>query len=203
MAKLISQSCGELQPAVCLSRGYATIWRRPIHSWTSDKPQKQATAKQPGQLSASIADWIVSQHIQPLFDGEKCVLLLCAWKPAFLRSGHNFVQIVQLLESNNCNATKNDSKPKRTYRWMLLTSMVRNGMVLQRLQRFVTWLVGILTDCYYKELIDIGAKSAFSIWHRAQYVRDIGKLILEGRLFTLWTLSICKNDFYTKRKLIS
>ena len=22
------------------------------------------------------------------FDGEKCVLLLCAWKPAFLKSGH-------------------------------------------------------------------------------------------------------------------
>ena len=25
-----------------------------------------------------------------MFDGEKCVLLLCAWKPAFLRSGHIF-----------------------------------------------------------------------------------------------------------------
>ena len=32
--------------------------------------------KQPGQLSA------------PIFDGEKCVLLLCVWKPAFLKSGH-------------------------------------------------------------------------------------------------------------------
>ena len=32
--------------------------------------------------------WIVSQRVQLLFDGEKCVLLLCAWKLAFLRSGH-------------------------------------------------------------------------------------------------------------------
>ena len=49
-----------------------------------NKPQQ----KQPGQLSASIPGWIVSQHVQLSFDGEKCVLLLCAWKPAFLRSGH-------------------------------------------------------------------------------------------------------------------
>ena len=32
MAKLISQSCGELQPAVCLSRGYGATRRRPVHS---------------------------------------------------------------------------------------------------------------------------------------------------------------------------
>ena len=31
---------------------------------------------------------LVSQRAKLLFDGEKCVLLLCAWKPAFLRSGH-------------------------------------------------------------------------------------------------------------------
>ena len=36
-----------------------------------NKPQQ----KQPGR-------------VQLLFDGEKCVLLLCAWKPAFLKSGH-------------------------------------------------------------------------------------------------------------------
>ena len=45
MAKLISQSCSELLPALCLSRGYAAIWRWPEHSWMSDRPQKQATAK--------------------------------------------------------------------------------------------------------------------------------------------------------------
>ena len=54
-----------------------------------NKPQQ----KQPGQLSASIAGWIVSQRVQLLFDGEKCVLLLCAWKPAFLKSGHKYYMI--------------------------------------------------------------------------------------------------------------
>ena len=49
MAKLVSQSCGELQPAVCLSRGNGAILRRPEHSWTSGKPQKQATAKAANQ----------------------------------------------------------------------------------------------------------------------------------------------------------
>ena len=49
-----------------------------------NKPQQ----KQPGQLSASIPSLIVSQRVQLLFYGEKCVLLLCAWKPAFLKSGH-------------------------------------------------------------------------------------------------------------------
>ena len=48
-----------------------------------NKPQQ----KHPGQLLASIP---VSQPVQPLFDCEKCVLLLCTWKPGFLKSGHNF-----------------------------------------------------------------------------------------------------------------
>ena len=78
-----------------------------------------------------------------------------------------FVQIVRSLESNNCNATTNNSKPKKTYRWMFWISMVRNGMVLQKLQHFVTWLAGISTDFYCKELIEIGTKPAFSVWHWA------------------------------------
>ena len=59
-----------------------------------NKPQQ----KQPRQLSASIPGWIVSQRVQLLFDGEKCVWLLCAWKPAFLRSGHIYIYA---KESNN------------------------------------------------------------------------------------------------------
>ena len=38
--------------------------------------------------------------------------------------------------------------------------MVRNGLVLQKLQCFVKWLAGISTDLYYKELIEIGTKPA-------------------------------------------
>ena len=54
----------------------------------SDKPQKQATAKA-AQATFSINTWLnCSQRVQLLFDGEKCVLLLSAWKPAFLKSGH-------------------------------------------------------------------------------------------------------------------
>ena len=48
----------------------------------------------------------------------------------------NFVQIVRSLESNNRNVTTNDSKPKKTYRWMLWISMVRNGMVFTELVAF-------------------------------------------------------------------
>ena len=51
-----------------------------------NKPQQ----KQPRQLSASIHASIVSQYIQLSFDGEKCVLLLCAWKASFLKSSHIF-----------------------------------------------------------------------------------------------------------------
>ena len=49
-----------------------------------NKPQQ----KQPRQLSASILLLIVSQCIKLLFNGEKCVLLLYAWQPAFLKSSH-------------------------------------------------------------------------------------------------------------------
>ena len=49
--------------------------------------------KQPGQLSASVLAWIVSQSIQLSFDGEKCVLLLCLWNVAFLKSGHTYTYV--------------------------------------------------------------------------------------------------------------
>ena len=49
-----------------------------------NKPQQ----KQPRQLSASIPACIVSQRLQLSFNGEKCVLMLCARKVAFVKSGH-------------------------------------------------------------------------------------------------------------------
>ena len=48
MAKLISQSYGESQLAVGLSRGYKSIKRLPESSWIHDKAQEQAIA---------IAEW--------------------------------------------------------------------------------------------------------------------------------------------------
>ena len=50
--------------------------------------RKGPQQKRPGQLSASVPGLIVSQRVQLSFDGEKCVLLLCAWKATFLKSGH-------------------------------------------------------------------------------------------------------------------
>ena len=58
MIKFISHVCGELQLAVHLSRED----RLPKDSWMSDKPQKQTTAKQPGQPSAPIPTWTEYSH---------------------------------------------------------------------------------------------------------------------------------------------
>ena len=48
-------------------------------------PRNKPQLKQPRQLSASILARNVSQCVHLLFDGEICVLLLCAWKLAFLK----------------------------------------------------------------------------------------------------------------------
>ena len=84
-----------------------------------------------------------------------CYFELQGWRSK--KYFQNFVQIVRLLESNNFNATTNDLKPRTTYQWTW-NSMVTNGMVLQKLQRSVTWFAGILTDFYYKRLIEISIK---------------------------------------------
>ena len=76
-----------------------------------------------------------------------------------------FIQIVQSLESDKYNATKNDLKPKKTYQWMLWISMVTNRIGLLKLWCFVMWNASILRDFYYKKFTEIGAKPAFSIWH--------------------------------------
>ena len=82
MTKLISQK------AICSSRGDGAIWRPPEHSWTSDKPQKQATAKAPwATFSTNI--WLNCQVLcAAIIWWWKCALLLCAWKAAFLKSSH-------------------------------------------------------------------------------------------------------------------
>ena len=43
---------------------------------------------QPGEILLSMTCRIVSYCEQLWFDGEKCVLMLYAWKPAFLKSSH-------------------------------------------------------------------------------------------------------------------
>ena len=45
MANIISQSCGDFQQGGCLYKPTSGIQWTPEHSWTSDRPQKQASAK--------------------------------------------------------------------------------------------------------------------------------------------------------------
>ena len=54
MAKLISQSCGELQPAVCLPRGYGLFEGDPSTRGRLTSLRNKPQQKQPRQLSASI-----------------------------------------------------------------------------------------------------------------------------------------------------
>ena len=74
----LSACQGDMQPF----EGHPDTWGRLTS--LRNKPQQ----KQPGLLSVSIPGWIVSQRVQLSFDGEKYVLLLCAWKAAFLKSSH-------------------------------------------------------------------------------------------------------------------
>ena len=45
MAYIINQSCGDFQQGGCLYKPTNGIQWTPEHSWTSDRPQKQASAK--------------------------------------------------------------------------------------------------------------------------------------------------------------
>ena len=45
MAHIISQLCGDFQQVGCLYKPTSGIQWTPEHSWTSDRPQKQASAK--------------------------------------------------------------------------------------------------------------------------------------------------------------
>ena len=45
MAYIINQSCGDFQQGGCLDKPTSGIQWTPKHLWTSDRPQKQASAK--------------------------------------------------------------------------------------------------------------------------------------------------------------
>ena len=85
MATLISQSCDKLQPSFCLSRGYGAIWRWPECLWTSDKPQKQATAKNfQNQYMPALLVHVYSYRLMVKSLPYWCV---CGHQP-FLKSSH-------------------------------------------------------------------------------------------------------------------
>ena len=75
MADIINQSCGDFQQGGCLCKPTSGIQWTPEHSWTSDKPQKQASACQ----HLAVVYWqLVSLLIELFIDDENCSLTWCA-----------------------------------------------------------------------------------------------------------------------------
>ena len=76
MAKHISQSCGESQLAVCLSRGDGAILRILEHLWTPNKPQKQATAKA-ARVTFSTNNWLNIMYTAIFWWWKVCLAVVC------------------------------------------------------------------------------------------------------------------------------
>ena len=77
MAYIINQSCGDFQQGGCLYKPTSGIQWTPEHSWTSDRPQKQASAK--ADLSTFGSGVLaVSLLMELSIDGENCSLTWCA-----------------------------------------------------------------------------------------------------------------------------
>ena len=70
MAYIINQSCGDFQQGSCLYKPTSGIQWTPEHLWTSDKPQKQASAK--ADLS-TFGSGLVSLLMELSIDGENCL----------------------------------------------------------------------------------------------------------------------------------
>ena len=76
MAKHISQLCGESQMAFCLSRGDGAILRILERSWTSNKPQKQATAKA-ARVTFSTNNWLNIMCTAIFWWWKVCLAVVC------------------------------------------------------------------------------------------------------------------------------
>ena len=97
MAKLISQSCGESQYAVCFSREDRAIWRPPEHSWMSDRLKKKAWVKADCSTFSSIKHmccWCID--VANKWWWKVYLLKLCVHKTPFGKSGHIQYFILQL-----------------------------------------------------------------------------------------------------------
>ena len=91
IAKPIRQSCGELQLAVCLSRGVGAIYRPHKHSWTSNKPQKQARTKAARvtfNTSACQNCWLLYPPIVWWWKVCLAVVQLCVCRSGLFKSSH-------------------------------------------------------------------------------------------------------------------
>ena len=68
---------GDFQQGGCLYKPTSGIQWTPEHSWTSDRPQKQASAKADLSIFGS-GVLAISLLMELSIDGEKCSLTWCA-----------------------------------------------------------------------------------------------------------------------------
>ena len=74
MACIINQLCGDFQQGSCLYNPTSGIQWTPEHSWTSNRSQKQASAKADPQHLAVVYWQLVSLLMELSIDGENCSL---------------------------------------------------------------------------------------------------------------------------------
>ena len=87
MACIINQSCGDFQQGGCLYKPTSGVQWTPKHSWMSDRPQKQASAK--ADLSTFSSDVLVISLLMELsIDGENCSLTRCVYVAVFGKADH-------------------------------------------------------------------------------------------------------------------
>ena len=77
MAYIINQLCGDFQQGGCLYKSTSGIQWPPKYLWMSDRPQKQASAKQTCQHLAVVYWQLVSLLMELSIDGENCSLTWC------------------------------------------------------------------------------------------------------------------------------
>ena len=80
MVYIINKLYGDFQQGGCPYKPTSGIQWTPEHSWTSDRPQKQASAKADlSTLILAVVYWqLVSLLMELSIEGENCSLTLCA-----------------------------------------------------------------------------------------------------------------------------
>ena len=87
MVYIINQSCGDFQQGGCLYKPTSGIQWTPEHSWTSDRPQKQASAKA-DPLTFYCGVLVISLLMELPINDKNCSLPWCAQVEGFGKYGH-------------------------------------------------------------------------------------------------------------------
>ena len=87
MVYIMNKSGGDSQQGGCLYKPTSGIQRTPKHSWTSERPQKQAA----DQSTFGSGVWyLISLLIELWIGDENCSLPLCAYVAGFCKFSHNY-----------------------------------------------------------------------------------------------------------------